>query len=299
MVSQMKNETKSLFVSIVGKPNAGKSSIMNMLINSKISIVSPKPQTTRSRITGILTEGDTQLVFVDTPGIHKPFNKLSEFMISEVDNSFSGSELCLHVVDAEKNSVDTETIAKLKKSGARAILALNKVDLLKQKNLLMAKIKEYSELYDYDEIIPVSAASGEGKEELLKELFSRAVPSVFFFPEDDITDQTERMLVCEIIREKLLYFLEKELPHGTAVQIEKFKEREDGNVNIHAVIYCERKSHKAIIVGAGGQMIKKIGIASRKAIGEMLDCNVNLNLFVKVKEDWRNSASILHDLGYM
>ena len=295
----MKNETKSLFVSIVGKPNAGKSSIMNMLINSKISIVSPKPQTTRSRITGILTEGDTQLVFVDTPGIHKPFNKLSEFMISEVDNSFSGSELCLHVVDAEKNSVDTETIAKLKKSGARAILALNKVDLLKQKSLLMAKIKEYSELYNYDEIIPVSAASGEGKDELLKELFSRAVPSVFFFPEDDITDQTERMLVCEIIREKLLYFLEKELPHGTAVQIEKFKEREDGNVNIHAVIYCERKNHKAIIVGAGGQMIKKIGIASRKAIGEMLDRNVNLNLFVKVKEDWRNSASILHDLGYM
>ena len=295
----MKNETKSLFISIVGKPNAGKSSLMNLLINSKVSIVSPKPQTTRNRITGILTKDNTQFVFIDTPGVHKPFNRLGEYMALEIDNSFSGSELCLHVIDGVRKDIDTEIIEKLKKFGLKAILAINKIDMLKKKTDIMEIIDKYSKLFNYDAIIPVSALTGEGRQELLDELESRAMPSVFYFPEDDITDQTMRVLVSEIIREKLLYFLDKELPHGAAVQVEKFKELENGNISVSAVIYCEKKTHKAIIIGSGGSMIKKIGINARKSIGEMFDCEANLNLFVKVKEDWRDKASILHDLGYI
>lgn len=295
----MKTETKSLFVSILGKPNVGKSSIMNMLINSKVSIVSPKPQTTRNTIKGILTDGDTQIVFIDTPGIHKPFNRLSECMISDIDNSFSGSELCLHVIEAGNKKIDTETIKKLSNHKLSAVLAINKIDLVKEKSQIITQIEEYMKLFPYKAVVPVSAVTSEGKSDLLKELRSMAVPSVFFFPQDDITDQTERTLAAEIVREKLLYCLEQELPHGTAVQIEKFKRVDENLINIHAVIYCERKNHKAIIVGKGGQMIKKIGIAARKSIGEIFGCNVNLNLFVKIKENWRNSPSVLHELGYM
>ena len=295
----MKDETKSLFVSIVGKPNAGKSSLINMLINSKISIVSPKPQTTRNKITGILTEDNIQLVFIDTPGLHKSFNKLSDYMISEIDSSFSGIELSLHVVDVLKKSIDTTTIEKLKKYNTKAILAINKIDALKNKSEIIEIIDKYRKLFNYEAIIPISAKNSDGRDDLLNELKSRAVPSNFFFSEDDITDQTVKSIVGEIVREKLLYFLDKELPHGTAVQVEKFKELPNNEVTINAVIYCEKQNHKSIIIGSRGSMIKKIGVSARKSISDFIECKVNLKLFVKVRENWRNSMSVLHDLGYV
>ena len=293
----MKKKTKSLFISIIGNPNVGKSSIMNMLINSKVSIVSPKPQTTRNRINGILTENDTQLVFIDTPGIHKPFNQLSEYMISEVENSFSGIEACLHVIDIMEKKPNIKLIEKFKKYNLKVILVINKIDLIKDKSLIITKMAEYSNLFDYEAIIPVSAINGEGRNDLLNKLKSMAKPSVFYFDPDDITNQTERVLASEIIREKLLYFLDKELPHGTAVQVESFKQGKD-KISIHAVLYCERKNHKAMIIGAGGKMIKKVGIASRVSLKDIFQCEVDLRLFVKVKEDWRNKIDVLNDLGY-
>jgi len=295
-----KFETKSLFVSIVGRPNVGKSSILNMIVGSKVSIVSSKPQTTRNRITGIITQGDTQLVFIDTPGIHKPFSRLGDYMISEIDNSLSGIEACLHVVEAlkEPSPLDLNLIEKFAKLNLKTILAINKIDLVKNKSFLMDQIKKFSSLFNYDAIVPISALSNDGKENLMTEMKALAKPSVFFFSNEDFTDQSERKLVSEIIREKLLWFLDEELPHGTAIQVESFKQLPNSKVSIHAVIYCERSSHKAMIIGAGGQMIKKVGIASRRSIEELLGCEVNLNLFVKVKKDWRNKPALLHELGY-
>lgn len=293
-------KTKSLFVSMVGKTNVGKSSILNMLIGSKISITSPKPQTTRNRITGILTEENVQLVFIDTPGLHNPFGCLGEFMISEINNSLSDIEACLHVVEVGKSpsTFDFKLIEKFKKSNLKVILLINKIDLVKQKNTIMSQIDNFSKLFDYHAIIPVSATAGLGKSEIIDELKKLAIDSVFFFPKDDMTDQSERKLVCEIVREKLLWNLDKELPHGTAVQIEKFSQVNDSTVSVQAVIYCERDNHKAIIVGAGGRMIKKVGIESRTELEHILGCKVNLNLFVKVKKDWRNKPGVLRELGY-
>lgn len=293
-------KTKSLFVSMVGKTNVGKSSILNMLIGSKISITSPKPQTTRNRITGILTEENVQLVFIDTPGLHNPFGCLGEFMISEINNSLSDIEACLHVVEAGKSlsTFDFKLIEKFKKSNLKVILLINKIDLVKQKNTIMSQIDNFSKLFDYHAIIPVSATAGLGRSEIIDELKKLAIDSVFFFPKDDMTDQSERKLVCEIVREKLLWNLDKELPHGTAVQIEKFSQVNDSTVSVQAVIYCERDNHKAIIVGAGGRMIKKVGIESRTELEHILGCKVNLNLFVKVKKDWRNKPGVLRELGY-
>lgn len=295
-----KLDTKSLFVSIVGKPNVGKSSILNMLVGSKISIISPKPQTTRNRITGILTENNIQLVFIDTPGLHNPFSKLGDYMVSEVNNSFSGVEVCLHVVEACKRPTETDLnlIEKFKKFNLKAILAINKIDLIKDKSKLIEQIQEFSNLFSYEAVVPVSTITYEGKSDILEEMKKLAEPSVFFFPEDDITDQTERMLAAEIVREKLLRFLDKELPHGTAVQIEKFSQRDENTVDISALIYCERESHKSIIIGSHGKMIKQVGIDARKSLESILDTKVNLKLFVKVKDNWRNKASVLHDLGY-
>ncbi len=295
-----KLKTKSLFVSIVGRPNVGKSSILNMIVGSKVSIVSSKPQTTRDRITGIITQGDTQLVFIDTPGIHKPFSRLGNYMISEIDNSLSGIEACLHVVEAlkEPSSLDLNLIEKFKKLNLKTILAINKIDLVKNKAFLMEQIKSFSSLFNYDAIVPISTLSNDGKNDLIAEMKALASPSVFFFSNEDFTDQSERRLASEIIREKLLWFLDEELPHGTAIQVESFKQLSNLKVSIHAVIYCERSSHKAMIIGAGGQMIKKVGIASRRSIEELLGCEVNLNLFVKVKKDWRNKPALLHELGY-
>lgn len=292
--------TKSLFVSIVGKPNVGKSSLMNMLINSKVSIVSPKPQTTRGKVLGILTDDDTQLVFIDTPGIYRPQNKLDKYMVSEIGRSFSGAEACIHVIEAGKKvtDFDLELIRKFEKLNIPIILVINKIDLVSDKSLIMSQIKDLDDLFKYSVIIPVSSKTGDGRGETIEELKKLAHSSVFFFSEDDITDQSERTMASEIIREKLLRFLSQELPYGTAVVIEAFHTRENGVTDISAVVYCEKENHKRIIIGKGGSMLKKIASSARTELEQILDRKINLKVWVKIKENWRNSDFLLSDLGY-
>lgn len=294
------NETKSLFVSILGKPNVGKSSLMNMLVNSKVSIVSPKPQTTRNKILGILTNGNIQLVFIDTPGIHKTKNKLDKYMISEVNNSLCGAEACMHVVEAGKKvtDFDLDLIKKVEKLNIPVILVINKIDLLSDKSLLAEQIQEFSKIFEYSSVVPVSSKTCDGREDLICELENSAQPSVFFFSENDVTDQTERTLVREIIREKLLKFLDHELPHGIAVVTESFKTKENGITDISAVVYCEKENHKGIIIGKSGNMLKKIGSLARIDLEQMLGRKINLKIWVKTKENWRNSDFLLNDFGY-
>lgn len=298
----MNNTSKTAFIAIVGKANVGKSSILNRLIGSKIAIVSSKPQTTRTRIMGVLTtEDNVQLVFTDTPGFHKPKNKLGEKMVQAVSDSISGVDSCLFVVDAndEKlNTAELELIKKFKSEKMTVVLAINKIDMLKDKTELMKKLAELSDLYDFKAIVPVSAQSGDGLDALLDELKALSVESIHFFPDDTLTDQPERVLVAEIIREKMLRLLDKEIPHGTAVAIERMRERDDGSImDVEATIYCERESHKGIIIGKGGQMLKKISTYARQDIENFFDIKVNLQCWVKVKEDWRNREGIIHNFG--
>lgn len=298
----MENTSKTAFIAIVGKANVGKSSILNRLIGSKIAIVSSKPQTTRTRIMGVLTtEDNVQLVFTDTPGFHKPKNKLGEKMVQAVSDSISGVDSCLFVVDAndEKlNTAELELIKKFKTEKMTVVLAINKIDMLKDKTELMKKLAELSALYDFKAIVPVSAQSGDGLDALLDELKALSVESIHFFPDDTLTDQPERVLVAEIIREKMLRLLDKEIPHGTAVAIERMRERDDGSImDVEATIYCERESHKGIIIGKGGQMLKKISTYARQDIESFFDIKVNLQCWVKVKEDWRNREGIIHNFG--
>lgn len=298
----MENTSKTAFIAIVGKANVGKSSILNRLIGSKIAIVSSKPQTTRTRIMGVLTtEDNVQLVFTDTPGFHKPKNKLGEKMVQAVSDSISGVDSCLFVVDAndEKlNTAELELIKKFKTEKMTVVLAINKIDMLKDKTGLMKKLAELSALYDFKAIVPVSAQSGDGLDALLDELKALSVESIHFFPDDTLTDQPERVLVAEIIREKMLRLLDKEIPHGTAVAIERMRERDDGSImDVEATIYCERESHKGIIIGKGGQMLKKISTYARQDIESFFDIKVNLQCWVKVKEDWRNREGIIHNFG--
>lgn len=298
----MNNTSKTAFIAIVGKANVGKSSILNRLIGSKIAIVSSKPQTTRTRIMGVLTtEDNVQLVFTDTPGFHKPKNKLGEKMVQAVSDSISGVDSCLFVVDAndEKlNTAELELIKKFKTEKMTVVLAINKIDMLKDKTELMKKLAELSALYDFKAIVPVSAQSGDGLDALLDELKALSVESIHFFPDDTLTDQPERVLVAEIIREKMLRLLDKEISHGTAVAIERMRERDDGSImDVEATIYCERESHKGIIIGKGGQMLKKISTYARQDIESFFDIKVNLQCWVKVKEDWRNREGIIHNFG--
>ena len=298
----MNNTSKTAFIAIVGKANVGKSSILNKLIGSKIAIVSSKPQTTRTRIMGVLTtEDNIQLVFTDTPGFHKPKNKLGEKMVQAVSDSISGVDSCLFVVDAndEKlNTAELELIKKFKSEKMTVVLAINKIDMLKDKTELMKKLAELSALYDFKAIVPVSAQSGDGLDALLDELKALSVESIHFFPDDTLTDQPERVLVAEIIREKMLRLLDKEIPHGTAVAIERMRERDDGSImDVEATIYCERESHKGIIIGKGGQMLKKISTYARQDIENFFYIKVNLQCWVKVKEDWRNREGIIHNFG--
>ena len=298
----MNNTSKTAFIAIVGKANVGKSSILNKLIGSKIAIVSSKPQTTRTRIMGVLTtEDNIQLVFTDTPGFHKPKNKLGEKMVQAVNDSISGVDSCLFVVDAndEKlNTAELELIKKFKSEKMTVVLAINKIDMLKDKTELMKKLAELSALYDFKAIVPVSAQSGDGLDALLDELKALSVESIHFFPDDTLTDQPERVLVAEIIREKMLRLLDKEIPHGTAVAIERMRERDDGSImDVEATIYCERESNKGLIIGKGGQMLKKISTYARQDIENFFDIKVNLQCWVKVKEDWRNREGIIHNFG--
>lgn len=295
------NETsKTAFIAIVGCPNVGKSSILNRMLGQKVAIVSPKPQTTRTRIMGVLTEGCTQLVFTDTPGFHRPKTKLGEKMVKAVDDSISGVDACLLVVEpyGEVRTAELDLIEKINKAKMPAVLAINKIDTVKNKEDLMSRILTFSKLCEFTAIVPVSARDGNGLDALKQELTSLAFESEHFFPDDTLTDQPERVIAAEIIREKLLKNLDKEIPHGTAVSIELFKERADSDIlDIDAVIYCEKDSHKGIIIGKGGSMLKLISTRARVDLERFFDCKVFLSCRVKVKEDWRNREGLIHNFG--
>lgn len=294
------NTSKTAFIAIVGCPNVGKSSILNRLLGEKIAIVSPKPQTTRTRIMGVLTDRETQLVFTDTPGYHKPKNKLGEKMISAVSEGIHDVDTCLLVVEPEGELREAELtlIKKFKKEEIPAVLAINKIDTLEDKEKLLPRIAEFSALYDFQAIVPISAIDGNGLGELLDELKKLAFESEHLFPDDTLTDQPEKVIAAEYIREKILKYLDKEIPHGTAVAIERFKEREDSDLlDIEATIYCEKESHKGIIIGRGGEMLKRISIGARRDLEKFFDCRVNLKCWVKVKEDWRNREGLIHNFG--
>lgn len=292
---------KSAFIAIVGRPNVGKSSILNRIMGQKITIVSSKPQTTRTRIMGVLTEGETQLVFIDTPGIHKPRTELGKYMVRSIDESVAGVDACLLVTEACRNITDTELklMEKFEAMGVPAILAINKIDTVKDKSDLMLQIARYSEKYDFDAVVPVSAQTGSGIDQLKDELKKQAQEGGHLFDEDTITDQPERVLAAEMIREKMLRLLDKEIPHGTAVVIERMKTRDDKDIiDMDATIYCEKASHKGIIIGKGGSMLKKIGTYARQDMEAFFNCKVNLTMWVKVKEDWRNRENLLRSFGY-
>ncbi len=294
------SNTTSAFIAIVGKPNVGKSSILNRLVGQKVAIVSDKPQTTRTKISGILTKGEMQLVFIDTPGLHKPKNTLGEHMVKAVSDGMTDVDCCLLVVEADKKITPAEIdlIDRFKKRKLNAVLAINKTDLLENKEELFEIIKNYTDLFDFSAVVPVSAKNNEGIDDIFSELSKFAVPSVHFFDDEAFTDQPERVITAEIIREKLLRSLDKEIPHGIAVDIERFSERQDADIlDIDASIYCERQSHKGIVIGKGGKMLKKIGIRARHDLEEFFEIKVNLKLWVKVKENWRTSNGIIHGLG--
>ena len=296
----MNFQDKSAFISIVGRPNAGKSSLLNRMLGQKIAIVSDKPQTTRTRIMGVLTEGEHQLVFTDTPGMHKPKTSLGNYMVRSVKESVSSADACILVVEAGREPDETETllIKRITEMGIPAILAINKTDLLKQKEELMHLILTYSAMFDFEAIVPISARTGDGVPALIEELKKLTAEGGHFFEEDTLTDQSERVLASEMIREKLLRNLDKEIPHGTAVIVERMKQRESGILDIDATIYCERDSHKGIIIGKGGKMLKKVSTTAREDMERFFDCKVNLQTWVKVREDWRNREGIMRSLGF-
>ena len=296
----MNTNDKSAFVAIVGKPNVGKSSILNRLMGQKIAIVSSKPQTTRNRITGVLTKGEYQIVFFDTPGMHKPKNTLGKYMVRSVNESVGGVDCCMLVVEAgkEPSPADLSLIEKFKTMEMPAILAINKIDMLKEKDVLMKQILTYSNLYDFEAVVPVSAQDGSGIDELFEELKKQASEGGHFFDDDTLTDQPERVIVAEIIREKILRLCDKEIPHGTAVLIEKMKTRDNGILDIDATIICERETHKRIIIGKNGAMLKKISTYARQDIERFFDCKVFLQTWIKVKEDWRNRTQLVQNFGY-
>ena len=296
----MNTNDKSAFIAIVGRPNVGKSSILNRLLGTKIAIVSSKPQTTRNRITGVLTEGEYQLVFFDTPGMHKPKNSLGKYMVRSVNESVGGVDCCMLVVEADKSPVQTELdfIDKFKALGMPAILVITKIDMIKDKEILMKQILEYSKLYDFEAVVPVSASDGNGMNELLEELKKQASEGGHFFEDDTLTDQPERVIASEIIREKILRLCNAEIPHGTAVVIEKMKTRENGLLDIDATIFCEKESHKRILIGKNGAMLKKISTFARQDMERFFDCKVFLQVWIKVKEDWRNRAQLLQNFGF-
>lgn len=296
----MNLQDKSAFISIVGRPNAGKSSLLNRMLGQKIAIVSDKPQTTRTRIMGVLTQGEHQLVFTDTPGMHKPKTSLGSYMVRSVRESVSAADACLLVVEAGKKPDETEfsLIKRISETGIPAVLAINKTDLIKQKEELMQLILDYSSRLDFEAIVPVSAKTGDGVDALILELKKLASKGGHFFDEDTLTDQSERVLASEMIREKLLRCLDKEIPHGTAVVVEKMRQRDNGILDIDATVYCERDSHKGIIIGKGGKMLKKVSSSAREDMERFFDCKVNLQTWVKVREDWRNREGIMRSLGF-
>ena len=294
--------TKNAFIAITGRANAGKSSLTNLLVGEKISIVSKKPQTTRNRINGVLTKGDTQYVFMDTPGMHKPKTKLSEHMVKSIRQSVDDVDCAILMADVTKkiSSIEQDLIRSFASHGTAVVLLLNKVDLLKDKSEILKIIQQYSELYDFEEIIPISVKNRINTDQIMPVLERFAVEGEHFFPDDIATDRTERFMCSEIVREKILRVMQEEIPHGVAVDVEKFKSRMKGDteiIDISVVIICEKESHKGMIIGKGGERLKQIGTMARGDMEDLLQAKGNLQCFVKVKEDWRNRERVISDLG--
>ncbi len=292
--------TKSIFVTLAGHTNAGKSSLLNFIIGEKIASVSAKPQTTRTRITGIRTIDETQMVFIDTPGLHKPTSKLSDHMLKAVQNAVVGIDAVLFVQDCTRplSQQEDALLMSLQSAKTPTILVLNKTDLIRNKADLMAEIAALNSAYSFVATVPVSAKTGDGVQDLIDEVLSLAQPSVHFFPDDKFTDQPEETLAAEMIREKVLQNLRDEVPHGVAVSIEKMTERDDKDIlDIDAVIYCERETHKGILIGKNGAMLRKIGSRAREELERFFQIHVNLKCWVKVKEDWRNRESLIRSFG--
>ncbi|MCL2106483.1 MAG: GTPase Era [Oscillospiraceae bacterium] len=301
-----KEINKTAFIAIVGCPNVGKSSILNALLGEKLAIVSEKPQTTRTRIMGVLTEESRQLVFIDTPGLHRPRSKLGEHMVRAVREGMDGVDACLFVVEAAGTQLrpeEEQLLQSFKKQKLPVLLVLNKVDLLDRKESLMERILQLSKCYDFAAVVPCSALKGSNMGALREELaalFRRPelhLPEGFYFPEDTLTDQPERVIAAELLREQLLRNMGQEIPHGVAVSVEKMKERDDGLLDIEAVIFCERESHKGMIIGKGGAMLKRVSSNARKEMEAFFACRVNLQCWVKVKEDWRNREGLIRNFG--
>jgi GTP-binding protein Era len=289
---------KTAFIAIVGRPNVGKSTLLNAILGEKVAIVSKKPQTTRNRITGIHTVGENQYVFFDTPGMHKARTKLGDYMVKTTSQTIAGVDTAILVVEAREavGDIEAKMIERFKSEGISAILVVNKTDTVRPENIAKT-IAAYAEAFDFEAVIPMVAKNGKGVDILLSECDKFLRESEWFFPDDIVTDQPERQVVAEIIREKLLRMLEEEIPHGTAVTIEEWKE-EGKLISIRAEIYCEKASHKGIIIGKGGSLIKKIGSYARQDIEKMLDSKVFLDLYVRVKENWRDSNFNISDFGF-
>lgn len=297
----MSEETKSVFVPVVGRPNVGKSSLVNRLVGEKVAIVTKKPQTTRTRITGVLTKGPVQYVFLDTPGMHRPRTKLGERMTKAVGRTLDDADAVVMLFEpvAPLNDVEQELAQSIRAAGTPAVAAVNKADAIRDADEVRAKCEEVRALGAFAHVLPISAVTGDGCDELLALLAGYAVVGPHYFAEDAYTDQPEKQLVAEIIREKLLLHLQQEIPHGTAVEVQRFHEREDSEiVDIDATIYCEKKSHKGMIIGKGGQMLKTIASEARRDCEEMLGARVNLQCWVKVKTDWRDNDFLLNHFGF-
>ncbi len=306
----MKSNTKSAFIAVVGRPNVGKSSFVNAAVGQKVAIVSDKPQTTRTRIMGVCNKDETQFVFVDTPGFHKPKNVLDKHMNKAVGSGLSDVEAAILVVEAAPKfkfdpenlpPAELELIEQFKKRKIPAVLAVNKIDLLEKKEELLGMISAYMTAFEFAAVVPISAKKLDGVDILIGELLKYANPSPHFFDSETVTDQPDKVMVAEIIREKILRLLSDEIPHGTAVEIEQFYERDNAQgepiLEVGATVYCEKDSHKGIIIGKGGTMLKRIGTGARKDIEDFFGIKVSLKLWVKVKEDWRNRGGIIHSLG--
>lgn len=296
----MNKKFHSGFVSLIGRPNVGKSTLMNLLIGEKISIISSKPQTTRNKIQTILTTDTMQVIFVDTPGIHKSKSKLGDYMVKSAETSLNDVDIVLYLIEPYEKIKDSDKaiLERLKKVETPVFLVINKIDTINKPELLKV-IENYSKEYDFAEIIPLSALKGKNQETLLENIEKYLPEGPKYFPEDMITDQPEKQIVSEIIREKALYLLQDEIPHGIAVEITSMKCRKDKDImDIEATIYCERDSHKGIIIGKQGSMLKKIGSNARRDIQRFLGNQINLQIWIKVKKDWRDSDFLLRNFGY-
>ena len=291
--------SKTAMITICGRPNVGKSTLTNALVGEKIAIVSNKPQTTRNRVSAVVNRGDTQFVIIDTPGFHKPRTRLGDYMVNVVKESVADVDAVMLLVEPIANigRQEEELIARIKETGVSAILVINKIDTV-EKTELLEVMALYSAAHDFDAIIPMSAKNGEGIDELLAELEKYAQEGPQLFPDDMICDQPEKQICAELVREKLLLCLDKEIPHGTAVEVTRFSERDNGIIDLDVTIYCEKASHKGIIIGKQGAMLREIGKQARGDIERMLDAKVYLELWVKVKEGWRNNQYQMRNFGY-